>query len=369
MFKKTLTAVAMMGVFAGSAVAANVTMYGVLDTGLTYEHKDTGVETTDSLSMKTGQAIGTRFGIKGSEQLDNGMTVGFSLENGFKTDTGALNESDKLFDREALVYINGNMGELSFGRTAQASAAFGRYGMFGPRVSVMNLGMSRAIAGHNFVTGATFNRLDNMVTYRSPMMSGFQVTAQYGMGDKEEKDVRENTSATNRTAALGVSYTAGNLHAVFVADTTNEATFKNNAVDHTVNNPQHYSLGAAYDFGDAKAFMTTQYFRDSKLAVSAINPAAAGKDTKHNGAGVTLGMAVPVESGVIKAAVGYMQAEQSAAKDMEIKRYTSSVAYFHNLSKRTSAYVGAGYYTDNYIGMDKDDANVKAVAAGLIHKF
>lgn len=34
MFKKSLAAVAVLGAFAGSAFAAEVTMYGVIDTGL-----------------------------------------------------------------------------------------------------------------------------------------------------------------------------------------------------------------------------------------------------------------------------------------------------------------------------------------------
>lgn len=40
MFKKSLAAVAVLGAFAGSAMAANVTMYGVIDTGLMYSYKD-----------------------------------------------------------------------------------------------------------------------------------------------------------------------------------------------------------------------------------------------------------------------------------------------------------------------------------------
>lgn len=42
MFKKTLAAVAVLGAFAGSAFAANVTMYGVVDTGLGYTSIDKG---------------------------------------------------------------------------------------------------------------------------------------------------------------------------------------------------------------------------------------------------------------------------------------------------------------------------------------
>ena len=42
MFKKTLAAVAVLGAFAGSAFAANVTMYGIVDTGLGYTSIDKG---------------------------------------------------------------------------------------------------------------------------------------------------------------------------------------------------------------------------------------------------------------------------------------------------------------------------------------
>lgn len=38
MFKKTLAAAALLGAFAGSAVAADVTLYGVVDYGLQYTH-------------------------------------------------------------------------------------------------------------------------------------------------------------------------------------------------------------------------------------------------------------------------------------------------------------------------------------------
>lgn len=50
MFKKSLAAVALLGAFAGSAFAADVTLYGVVDEGFLYTHKDadkTGVDAVD----------------------------------------------------------------------------------------------------------------------------------------------------------------------------------------------------------------------------------------------------------------------------------------------------------------------------------
>lgn len=59
MFKKSLIAVAVLGATAFSVQAANVTMYGKVDTGLRYQTNEitTGVEALntdeDTFSMKT----------------------------------------------------------------------------------------------------------------------------------------------------------------------------------------------------------------------------------------------------------------------------------------------------------------------------
>ena len=55
MFKKTLAAAALLGAFAGSAVAADVTLYGVVDYGLQYTHVDSDKANTDAVSAAFGQ--------------------------------------------------------------------------------------------------------------------------------------------------------------------------------------------------------------------------------------------------------------------------------------------------------------------------
>lgn len=82
--QKTLAALAVCGAFAGSAMAADVTLYGILDTGVGYSHVDFDgqKEKTDNFSMMAGQASGSRWGLKGTEDLGNGLTVGFILESG-----------------------------------------------------------------------------------------------------------------------------------------------------------------------------------------------------------------------------------------------------------------------------------------------
>ena len=69
MFKKSLAAVALLGAFAGSAFAADVTLYGVVDEGFLYTHKDadkTGVDAVDKLELKTEEWYSGRFPL-GSE--------------------------------------------------------------------------------------------------------------------------------------------------------------------------------------------------------------------------------------------------------------------------------------------------------------
>lgn len=89
--KKTLAAIAVLGTFAGASMAADVQLYGLVDYGFAYQHTDAdvaGQDAQDSFKMNSGMNSGSRFGLKGSEDLGNGLTAGFVLENGFSADSG-----------------------------------------------------------------------------------------------------------------------------------------------------------------------------------------------------------------------------------------------------------------------------------------
>lgn len=221
MFKKTLAAVAVLGAFAGSAFAANVTMYGIIDTGLGYTSTDKGYgEDVNKFDMRSGQNSASRFGVKGEEDLGNGVKVGFSLENGFSSDDGKLSTANRLFDREALLYVAGDFGELGMGRQGDLASGNGRYGLFGGKVSPFSTGWSD-IAGHKYVMGAGFGRMDNSVTYKTPTFAGFNVLAQYSFKKDSAKDGREGSSAVDRQYALGASFTAGDLYLTGIVTQTN----------------------------------------------------------------------------------------------------------------------------------------------------
>lgn len=104
---------------AGAATAAgvpDVTVYGVIDTGLvTTSHTGTGSQT------KTGFAdsiLGvSNVGFKGTHDLGNGMEAFFNLQAGFNPTSGDQNAgAGHLFSRNAYVGLQGNLGSISVGK-------------------------------------------------------------------------------------------------------------------------------------------------------------------------------------------------------------------------------------------------------------
>lgn len=381
MVKKTLAAVAVLGAFAGSAFAANVTMYGVVDTGLGYTSIDKGYgEDVNTFDMRSGQNSAARLGLKGEEDLGNGVKVGFVLENGFDTDDGELGNGGRLFGREALLYVSGDFGELGMGRQGELASGNGRYGIFGGKVSPFSTGWSD-IAGHKYVMGAGFDRMDNTVTYKTPTFAGFNLLAQYSFDKNVKKDDddaktgvqhgREGSAEADRQYALGATFAAGDLYLAGIVTQTNKQSVQYDGTSlGEQDDPLTVSLGGNYNFGVAKLYVATQYFKDSGLAVKMIQNDNAGK---FDGFGLSVGADVPAFGGTAKVLVGYMDAEDQNPDANDVQRYTFSVGYEYPLSKRTFVYGGAGYYMDSYdkalvAGAD-DKASVAAVNAGLVHKF
>lgn len=177
--KKTLAALAVLGAFAGSAFAADVTVYGIVDLGVNYVHADDGVnDATDKFTMNSGTNSGSRFGLKGEEDLGNGVKVGFVLENGFKADDGTLDNNGRLFGRESSLYITGAAGTLKFGRLTQMTSSTGTTGLMGGTVSAFSTGWNE-VRGHKTVMAGDYTQYDNTVMYSTPSFAGFQVHAQY----------------------------------------------------------------------------------------------------------------------------------------------------------------------------------------------
>lgn len=385
--KKTLAAVAVLGAFAGSAVAADVTLYGLVDYGVRYQNLDAdtaGVDKTNKVDMKSGANSGSRFGLKGTEDLGNGVKVGFVLENGFAADTGALGDSKRLFDREAQLFVDGSFGRVSFGRVGQLASANGSYGLLGV-TGPFSTGYGDATSGLKFVGANGFTRFDNTITYMTPSFAGLTVYAQYSMDTNGADEVGvENESSSDRYYGIGAKFVAGGLTLVGVVDSINYATVGDNAVAQDMDDALTVTIGGNYDFQVAKVYFGGQYFDNAK-AVATNNVAVDDANKKAvigkgymlgalgaEGWGLGLGVGVPVMGGTASAYAGYLDADSVDDSDASLKRFTGAVGYSYTFSKRTSMYSTLSYTKDEYKAIGTADkvkpTSVEAIV-GLIHKF
>lgn len=380
MFKKSLAAAAILGAFVGSAFAADVTLYGLVDYGFSYQNKSpVAGKDTDSFQMKSGQNSGSRFGLKGEEDLGNGLAVGFVLENGFDADTGALGNGGRLFGRESQAYIKGDFGTVSFGRMGQLVSGNGTYGLFGSAVSPFSTGWGD-VGGHSQVMGSSFERFDNMITYKTPDFGGFTVYAQYSFDNNSLYDAEpatagiqhggsEGKTSVDRYYGIAAQYKAGNLMIVGAVDSMNWA--QPEAGEDNLDDSLSVNLAGTYDFGVAKVYAYGQYFQDYKSAGKVIKFENKGG---VDGYGINLGVDVPAFGGTAKAAVAYGDFEQTHNSAMDMKTYQVTLGYTYNLSKRTFFYTAADYIKADYAKAYEDAnktavENVYEVNAGLVHKF
>ena len=371
MFKKSLAALAVLGAAAGYASAADVTLFGVVDTGLIYTHQtfaDDSKADVNNFAMDSGVSSASRFGLKGTEELGNGLKVGFKLENGFQSDSGALKSEKRIFDREASVSLYSDFGTLSMGRMGGVGSGAGTYDLVLATADAFD-------GGDNNVFGfATSDRYDNMVTYQTPKFAGMQATVQYSFNESSTDKDREGSSAVNRYASAGLTGSFGALNTVLAYEFQNYESFDATAHEdgHTV------YLGGNYDCGFAKTFIMGQYFKGIKAGqLTAISDADAEEvDTAGNkysadgvkGYGVHLGTIVPVAGGDLTVAAYFTDFSlEYATGDEDAKSYAFGAKYEYYLSKRTSVYTGAGFAQVKY----DDDGSDKTTQAylGLTHRF
>ena len=359
--------VAVFGAFAGSALAADVQLYGLVDLGLNWTQVDNGKTTTDSFGMGSGQNSGSRFGLKGTEDLGNGYKVGFNLENSFKADDGAFDKGSRLFHRESILFVQTPYGELSAGRTGGLDSGVGRYGQMGSGATAMSTGWDN-IAKTSKVFLGLGDRMDNTLTYQSPKFAGVTVLAQASLKKSNVNDkgvaieTEEGSSDADRYYALGVTYGAGALNAGLVYSQTdwNRTELKDQTND---DNQTVVSAFANYDFGMVKPMVAVQYFdggKDVDVANTALN----------KGYGFVVGGTAPLVGGTLKVQLGWNDYEDVKTGATEGNNIITGVGYEYPLSKRTFVYTAAGY---TQVKTEKAGVETKTktseVMLGMVHKF
>lgn len=381
--QKKLIAVAVLGAcVAGSAFAANVDVYGRIDTGLSYVHYDeTGLsDAKDTLSLDSGMSSGNRWGLKGSEDLGNGYQVGFVLESGFDADTGAMSK-DGLFNREATLRVSGPFGSIYAGRMGRIGSDAGSVGFYAGSVSPFGSGWGK-MAGHFAVTANYDSRYNNALAYVSPKVGPVTVYAQYTMGN-----ATENESGDDRLFSLGAQADFGALQVLGLVEYLNKKSVAGTTAydDSQYDDSYTINLGGSYDFSVAKVFLAGQYFKAApNYAGMKANYAELvdGNEWRYSfdGFGVNVGATAPIGAGEFLVSAGYGKGDlnyntQDAKRSADA--YIIQVGYTYPFSKRTNLYAGAGYMQtsmeDGITNTDKTtsdkDFKTTQVMFGLLHKF
>jgi predicted porin len=154
------------------AAAQSVTLYGVVDTGVEYLNH-VGAAGHDLVRQPSLAAtVPSRWGLRGSEDLGNGLKSVFVLESGFAPDSGVSNQGPRLFGRQAFVGLSGQWGQIGLGRQYTM--------MFWARLDTDILTSNVYGIGSldSYIPNA---RADNAVSYKGKF-GGVTVGATYSMG-------------------------------------------------------------------------------------------------------------------------------------------------------------------------------------------
>ena len=353
--KKTLAVAAVLAAFAGSA-AADVTVYGSLDSGLMWQHADGA----DKVVMKHSMNETSKFALKGSEKISEDLTVGFKMEYAIAADTGLESEDQTAFQREVNLYFKTAYGEFGLGRTGALDASTGSYAFLGSGNTGFGGGMG-PVGDNGFIFLGKGSRNDNSITYVSPKMAGVTLYAQVASGANKTSEFNHNGK---RFYAVGAKYAAGAFGAGLVASLNdvgqdNVATLVTGAEDEV----KAVSGYVTYDFGCAKVMAAAQHFDGAK----ATKPDADAPTAGLKGYGASVAVAAPVFGGTAKALVGYAEAEDIVTGAEQVRNQLAA-NFVYPLSKQTGLYAAAGYTNVEYKAEQTRDEVITGLV-GVYHNF
>jgi predicted porin len=286
--KKSLLAFAMMGAFAGVAHAqSSVTLYGIIDEGFNI---NTNAGGHHLYNITSGVLQGSRWGLRGNEDLGGGLSAIFVLENGFDATSGKAGQGGLLFGRQAYVGLSSNkFGSVTLGRQYDSAVDY---------VGPLEVGdqWGGYITAHPGDLDNLNNdyRVNNAIKYTSANYNGLTFGGLYSFGGVAGETGR------NQIWSLGAGYNNGPLvlGAAYL-NVRNPAVsfFGNNTTTSTpsavtspviagfvsANTYQVVAAGGAYTFGAATIGGTYSNIKFMNLGASAATPFAGQTATFNNG--------------------------------------------------------------------------------------
>ncbi|HEU4459651.1 MAG TPA: porin [Methylibium sp.] len=299
-------------------------------------------------------AVQTSFwGLRGTEDLGNGMKARFVLEAFFRTDTGAPGRfdanpgsgADYFFGRNAYVALGSDkLGEVKLGNTPHPTwisliqtNAFGPNSLFSPSFRVLFAGGSKSPNGVEADTS-----LVNSAQYSSPVLAGFSANAALQAGEG---------SGSRYSYSFNLNYRAGPLF-VTVANTS----LRHAALPQLPGARQQdtWLAGVAYTIDPVRLF--GQY--------ADIDNDRIGYDDEF----VTVGTAATFGANTFQLAHAQDKQDPRAPGAATRTRETTSAGFLHAMSKRTELYLML-MRDKVWVPAAADYQNADSYVAGIRHQF
>jgi predicted porin len=361
MFKRatllySILATASSIVCAQAASPSQVTIYGIIDTGVEFARSSGGPGAARVASVASGSNAASRLGFNIHEDLGGGMYAGARLETGLESDTGA-NSSAVYFNRASFVKLGGAWGEVRLGRDYTP----GFYVLQQGDINGLNL---YGNAGTFTQLGpSAFTRSGNAINYVSPELMHTVIRATYSLGLENSAPPKDagrlaaiSAVFNNKTVLIGAYYQRRSD--VFPAGSTTT---------------QHATSTGVAGRWNSGAF---------SVGAGAARWDPAGPDTAASGEVRSWWLGASVKSGVgeFRAQGGQLRRSSPGAIKPEATLY--AVSYLHPLSKRTTLYATYGTLKNNDAANFRleassrtvalpaaNDVDTKGLALGITHRF
>ncbi|MFT4066295.1 porin [Paraburkholderia sp.] len=391
--KRTSTA----GVLALLATAASpvfaqssLTLYGMIDEGPEYNSNAGGKQL---YNLTTAAQGGSRWGLRGTEDLGGGTSAIFRLENGFDLGTGKLGQGGLLFGRQAYAGLSSrSLGTVTLGRQYDSVVDY-----IGPLTVGDQWGGTIGSHPGDLDNFDNTQRTNNSVKYASVNYDGITFGGLYSFGGMAGNVTRNQVWSlgagyTNGPLVLGAAYlNVRNPNVSFFGNSTSgTATPAANSITSPVysgyasaNTYQVIGAGANYTIGAATLGATYSNIRFIGLgntAQSGPNPRGLTGNVSFNNVEVSLKYQL-LASLLFGLEYNYTRGNSVNGEDAaQYHQGTVGLDYF--LSKRTDVYL-VGVY-QHALGVDSTGKpavaainqvtpsasnNQTVVSLGFRHKF
>ena len=339
--KRIITASVLAALGASAHAQSSVTLYGVIDEGFDFTNNVRG---NKAYELQSGYAQGSRWGLKGSEDLGGGLKAVFQLENGFNVNNGRLGQGGLMFGRQAYVGLaSAQYGTVTLGRQYDSLVDY-------LAQTTANGNWAGYLFSHPYDNDNTDNsfRVNNTVKYTSPTFAGFQFGGTYSFSNS-------TNFANNRQYSVGGQYANGGL---LVAAAYLQANQPSSSAGGAINNGgdqnfaatllRVFGAGVNYSFGPATlgfAYTNTYLVQPTSTEyVGSITPAAGTLSNLRFQNFELNGKYQLTPALFVGAMYTYTRASFNTTTGKQNPVYHSvGLMADYNLSKRTDVYLQGGY--------------------------